>query len=436
MRICLVLTGVPRFGLGGGADRMAGLMKGLVGRGHDVHLVSVVGKHANRPVSQAMWDAVEEAGVKLRVLDYRRVSEPVAGGLSYLWRIFVDPERAFAANEMATRPAVTEAVRAIAPDCVMSFSPDPLVFIQDIDFCPVFALMSETMHLNMATSLEYSAPPLRGLAPRARLRRLRQRLKVIARQRLDLRHCARPTRLAFSAPHYVAWAKRHGLDRVALFKSSTHDGGGPDWQKRRAAAGANIKLRILCIGHLHSTNNASGVGVLFEDVIPALKTRMRPGSYEIHIVGDHSNLPEHLKHWTTSPDVIFRGAVHPPDEEFLEADILLVTVPAKTGPRTRILSGFSYGCCVVAHQNNVLGIPELEHGVNCLLGETGPELADAIARAARDADLRARLGAAGRQTFENRYTHGIATQELERLLDETIAGWRPAVTPEPVRAYG
>jgi len=430
----LVLTGVPRFGLGGGADRISGLMRGLVGRGHDVHLISVVGKHANRPVSQAMRDAVAKAGVRLRVLDYQPAPDRAVGGLSHLWRIFVEPERSLAGSEAATRPAVTEAVRSIAPDCVMSFSPDPLVFVQDIDFCPVFALMSETMHLNMATSLEYTAAPLHGLKLHARLRRLRQQLEVIARQRLDVKHCAGPTRIAFSAPHYVAWAKRHGLGRVSLFSTSTHDGGGLDWRARRAAIQKDDKTRILCIGHLHSTNNASGIGVLFEEVIPALKTRMRPGSYEIHIVGDHARLPKHLKHWTTSQDVIFRGAVQRPDEEFLKADILLVTVPAKTGPRTRILSGFTYGCCVVAHRNNTLGIPELEHGVNCLLGRTGQELADAVAQAAGDAALRARLGAAGREVFKNRYTHDIAVEELERLLHETIAGWSPVITLEPVEA--
>ena len=91
-------------------------------------------------------------------------------------------------------------------------------------------------------------------------------------------------------------------------------------------------------------------------------------------------------------------------------------IPAKTGPRTRIIDGFSYGCCVVAHDANALGLLELRHDLNILLGGSGREVALQVIRAGRDRELRLRLGASGRDLFERYYSEEVAVTTFLSLL--------------------
>jgi glycosyltransferase involved in cell wall biosynthesis len=419
MRVCVIVPNVPRLGLGGGGDRIAGLMQQLALRGHRIHLVSVVGKHAGREPSDAAIAGFKDIGVTVHQVPYVSAANENTG-FRGLYRMYTDPEAVFAPGERATRPAVTAKVREIGPDCVFCFSPDPLIYVQDLDDVPVLALMSETMSLNMRTQLEYGSPPVRLTDPVGLLRRLKRKLEISARERLDIRHCRKPTLLILSGPHYVTWARRHGIERAALFRTSTPDTGKSVWRGKCEAVTTPAKPRILVIGHLHSTNNASGIPILFEEVIPALKRRLGPAGFDLRIVGAYDRLPAHLRKWLKSRDVTFVGPVAPPDEEFIKSDILLVTVPSKTGPRTRILSAFTFGCCVVAHTNNALGIPELKDGENCLLGRTGEEIAAAVACAAADPALRVQLGMNGRKLYETHYTHQVAGEALEKYLEKTV----------------
>ena len=419
MYVCVIVPNVPRLGLGGGGDRIAGLIQQLVRRGHVVDLVSIIGKHANRQPSDESIARLSKIGVTVHQVPYVSTVKEYTG-FRRLYRMYVDPEAVFAPAERATRPAVTAKVREIGPDCVLCFSPDPLIYVQDLNDVPVLALMSETMSLNMRVQLAYGSPPVRWTDPVGMLRRLKRKWEIPVRERLDVRHCRAPTSLILSGPHYVAWAKAYGIENAALFRTSTPDSGKVVWREKCETVAPTARLRILVIGHLHSTNNVSGIPILFEEVIPALKRRLGPNGFEIRIVGAYDRIPEHLRKWVKSPDVTFVGPVAPPDEEFIKADIVLVTVPAKTGPRTRILSAFTFGCCVVAHANNALGIPELKDGENCLLGRSGDEIAAAIARAAADPALRAQLGRSGRRLYEALYTHEVAGKALEKFLEKTV----------------
>jgi glycosyltransferase involved in cell wall biosynthesis len=88
----------------------------------------------------------------------------------------------------------------------------------------------------------------------------------------------------------------------------------------------------------------------------------------------------------------------------------------------------TFGSCVVAHEANRLGIPELVDGENALLAGDGPALAQATLAALRDADARARVGREARRLYESTFTPAVAgariVRELERVATE--AG-RPAV---------
>jgi glycosyltransferase involved in cell wall biosynthesis len=232
------------------------------------------------------------------------------------------------------------------------------------------------------------------------------------------------------AAHHAEWARRRGVP--AWYASSPIvDAAGPEWRERRAAAGRGSVPRILMIGHLRGISTISGLQVLVDDVLPRLTAELGPDGFEVHVVGDYEP-PESLRAGLDHAAVRLRGHVEPPDDEFLRADVVLVTTPIRTGPRVRILTAFSFGCCVVAHSANRLGIPALAHGENVLLGESD-RLAQLTIEALRAPTLRDRLGTAGRRLYESRFTPeragGRIAEELER-----VAGLGAAEAPRPLPA--
>jgi hypothetical protein len=116
--------------------------------------------------------------------------------------------------------------------------------------------------------------------------------------------------------------------------------------------------------------------------------------------------------------------VFPADSEFLTADILLVTVPAKTGSRVRIINGFNFGSCIVAHTANALGIPELQHEENVLMADTGRGLAAEIVRAAEDPSLQNKLRENGRRTYEQFYTEREGGEQYLALIQKAVRMFR------------
>jgi glycosyltransferase involved in cell wall biosynthesis len=201
------------------------------------------------------------------------------------------------------------------------------------------------------------------------------------------------------------------------------DTAGTAWRERRAhfPRGDWRKFKILMIGHLHSTSNRSGLPVFFDEVLPELVKRWGVDGFEVHFVGKNDAMPERFDKWRKHPSLVFRGPVYPADDEFYSSDVVLVTVPAETGPRTRILNAFTYGCAVVAHTSNALGIPELRHEENILLGENGAALARELVRLAEDPLLGRKLGENGRATYERYYSAPNAGEEYLDLIRRTVA---------------
>jgi glycosyltransferase involved in cell wall biosynthesis len=229
---------------------------------------------------------------------------------------------------------------------------------------------------------------------------------------------------AFAGPHYVQWAQKKGMSNAVFITTPVPDPVGAGWQELRTASSDKTKLKILMIGHLHSTSNRSGLPIFFEEVLPELERICDKERFEIHIIGRNDQMPGRFNNWRQHPLLHFRGPIYPIDGEFLSSDILLVPIPAKTGSRVRILNGFSYGCAVVAHSANALGIPELRHGENVLLGETGAELAKQVRVLAENPALRLTLGANARAVYERHYTEQEGGRQYLALIERAIAKHR------------
>jgi glycosyltransferase involved in cell wall biosynthesis len=223
---------------------------------------------------------------------------------------------------------------------------------------------------------------------------------------------------AFAA-HYAAWLRRRGLRDALYLRTPVPDPLGDGWQAerdRRLAA----RPRLLLVGHLKGVVTLEGLWTFARRILPRLERELGPDGFEARILGGYDPPPE-LARALDRPSVALLGHREDPAAEFLSAHVLLAPNSIPLGIRVRIVSAFSFGCCVVTHAANALGIPELEHGRNALVGRSPDALAEATLQAIRDAGLRRRLEAAGRETYERSFAPGPAVGRIEAVL-HSIAG--------------
>lgn len=235
-------------------------------------------------------------------------------------------------------------------------------------------------------------------------------------------------------PEAAEWLRRRGATACEYFPSPVPDAAGPNWRERRRP---NAKLRVLLgPSDLGITSTRAGIVLFAREILPRLTRKLGEGAFEVHIVGG-GEPPVELARLLPHPTVKLRGRVDPADAEFLSADVQLVATPFVLGMRKRIAVGMSFGCCIVAHESETRNIPELRDGENALIAADGAGLADAIVRAARDPELRERLGANARRTYERTFHPTVAGRRIVEML-ETLVG-RPSVhdpTEYPTRTMG
>jgi hypothetical protein len=100
---------------------------------------------------------------------------------------------------------------------------------------------------------------------------------------------------------------------------------------------------------------------------------------------------------------------------------------------TRILHAWSVGSCLVAHVNMAKAMPEIRHGENALLGETGAQLAEHTAAACRDDALRRRIVEGGRRTWEREFRPEVVVERIVERVESDLPALRRG-SPSPAGA--
>jgi glycosyltransferase involved in cell wall biosynthesis len=234
------------------------------------------------------------------------------------------------------------------------------------------------------------------------------------------------------AAHHAAWLRRRGARDCQYFRTPIDDLAGPGWRSRRRRD--NGRPRILLIGHLRGISTLEGLDVFAAEVLPRLEQKLAPDGFEVRIAGGYE-APEHFARAFDRPSVRLLGHLEEPAEEFEGADALLVPTSIPLGTRVRILSAWSFGCPVVAHESNAQGIPELAHDRNALLARGGDSLADAVLRLVGDSDLQARHEDDGRRTYEDFFAPAPAAGRIEETL-LALAGARDSRVAAGASAAG
>ena len=190
--------------------------------------------------------------------------------------------------------------------------------------------------------------------------------------------------------------------------------------ERQFDATTDSCVTILILGSLKGVASRLGFTFFLDQILPELKRRSDELRFpiEFRIVG-HGKMPHHLKErLTQEPLVKFVGFVESIAEEYQKADIVLVNIPVNLGFRTRIAEAFSYGLCVVTHEANAAGMPEICDGKNALSHSKPSEIVDRLIDVINHPQRRVQLGAAAQETFNESMSQDTAVLKLARIFDD------------------
>jgi glycosyltransferase involved in cell wall biosynthesis len=416
VRVATVFAGVPNPYEAGGMLMHWASINALLDAGHEVTFVSMPW---DQPPRDDRLAALRALGADVRVVPRPAPSEDGVGrwqararyGRSLLW-----PDDPALFPALASRGDLAATIAEVGPDVLLADGVSAVTAAHELAV-PKLAFIGDPPGYSRRERLRWDPTHSRGLNRDALLYHLGTRTFALRADRRLLAMLRAYDSVGIFGAHRAEWARSHGI-HAWYVRSPIVDAVGPAWAERRRELGPSPKPRILLIGHLRGIATISGLYVFVERVLPELTSALGPDGFDVEVLGAHEP-PEALRPALEEhPAVHLRGHVEPPDEDFLRADVVLVPTPIETGPRVRILSAFSYGCCVVAHEANRLGIPQLVHEENVLLSDT-PGLARETLRALADPELRARLGRRGRELYESDFTPEQAgttiVQELERL---------------------
>ncbi len=409
MNFALLAHSLPQPSSNGGPMTCWAVMKQALEDGHRVTVVAL--RYPDDVFAQPeREEAVRAAGAELVVIPVAREQDGRPGDVV---------ERVFPTARLA--PAVREVLEGIAPDAAFVYHWDTLAATRGARAAPRLAAVGDPWHL----------PPLRRwqtTPPRLERGYLQWSLSVLggvlpARRAMVelLNECEASGCFQAQA---AAWLRARGARGCEYLRSPILDP-GPPRNAGIAERGEGKPKILLGPADLGGTATRAGLQLYAREILPRLEAELGPEGFEAHLVGEREP-PEELARLLPRPSVKLRGRVEPADGEFRSADLQLVPTPFVLGIRLRIVTAFAFGCCVVAHSCERANIPELDHGLNVLLAPSGKELADAVVRAARDPELRRRLGDNGRRTYERYFHPSVAAKPIVERLVALAGGGRKA----------
>jgi len=185
---------------------------------------------------------------------------------------------------------------------------------------------------------------------------------------------------------------------------------------------------LVYVGTFAYGPNREGVLYFTREILPLIG-RYCP-AVRFYIVG--SSPPPEITSLHREPKVIVTGSVESVEPYLRRASVAVVPLLNAAGTRIKILEAMSYRKPVVATSIGAEGLA-VEHGRNILLADTPQQFASCCVELLRDASLRSRLGAAGRQFVEGRHRLEHAQTDLRRFLSHVLSFSFRDSSPLPLR---
>jgi glycosyltransferase involved in cell wall biosynthesis len=422
MKIAVVLGhAVPNPTAGGATLTNWTVVQYLLEQGHEVAVVPLLGGEYVDPTGATLEqrvEALEALGATVTPVhsqagEERSTLRTSPGARLRRW---ANPADELLYPTLADRGVVRGALEAAKPDVVFAYHWDALAALEGVHVAPKLGVAVDLSHL---PHLYRWRADLRR-EPARSLRRLPNLQGLVRRQpRLMARFLRDCEAAGDFAAHHAAWLRTHGAPHCRYLRTPVPDPLGEEWRTARDHA-AGEKPQLLLMGHLRGIATLEGLQLALERVLPILERELGSEGFEVRLVGGFDPPPE-LARLLDRPSIRLSGHTEDPGDAFLTARAMLVPTPIKLGTRVRIISAFSYGTPVVAHEANALGIPELEHGDNTWLGRTPEQLAAGVLAVFRDDALRRKLSERGRATFDQFFAPPVAVGRIEEIL-QRIAG--------------
>lgn len=185
---------------------------------------------------------------------------------------------------------------------------------------------------------------------------------------------------------------------------------------------------VICgsVGNLGATGNTFGLAFIGKQLAPALEDRLGSDGFRVDIYGGGEPNPgvaPHLNH----PAIRRHGWVDDLNTAICRSHVFLVltNVDGFIVGNTRILLAWSLGACLVAHRDSALSMPEIRHGENALLGDDAASIAECIARAAADENLRRTIGEGGLNTYKAHYRSQEVVPRMLQAMERCIEDYNP-----------
>jgi glycosyltransferase involved in cell wall biosynthesis len=165
-----------------------------------------------------------------------------------------------------------------------------------------------------------------------------------------------------------------------------------------AVAPVAAPFRVTHVGTMYWPPNVEGLAWFWAEVWPEVRRRA-PGA-RLTLIG--KNPPAAVRAWGETDDVEVTGYVAALTAYLAETAVFVVPLHAAGGMRVKIVDAWCWGAPVVSTSIGAEGIA-VRDGENLLLADTATDFVEAVVRVVGDADLQARLRAAGRLWVEERY---------------------------------
>jgi Glycosyl transferases group 1 len=403
VHVALVLHGLPQPSSLGGPMTAWALLEQLRAEGHRATVVAL--RYPEDPFYSA--DREEAVQAELRVVPVEVAPAGAAGTVPLRGRPSIFPTRVLADE-------LTRILDEVAPHAVFAYHWDTLAPLRGRDGPPRLGVVDDLWHMPNLRRWQRTRPaPSRAYVywTLSTLRGLRPTARAMAEVLGD---CAAAG--AFQA-ETAAWLRRHGVPGCEYLHAPIADGGRPEWAARRRERENGRPKILLGPSQLGATSTRAGLRLFAREILPALERELGPDGFVVRVVGEGEPPPE-LAALLPRPSVELTGRIEPADDEFLRCDVQLVPTPYVLGKRVRIIVGWSFGCCVVAHTAEAVNLPELRDGKSGLLGSNGEEIAHAVVRALRDPDLARRIGEGGRRAYEENFHPAVAARAIILRLQD------------------
>jgi len=394
-------------------------IKTLIDRGHKVSICTF-GRSRKDRYRQEARELLMSQGVAIHDLDDRVQKVPRPSGTANLLqaaRRALSPILADLYPTVSLGPHLQSLIDLEKPDVLYAFDFSGAAVVNRLARRPsALAAVVDLDHVTRIAKRSMQEP----LALREQFKRT---IDIFAQRRLpewEVSMLKPFERVVDHAAHHAKWLREKGVRQCIYLPNPVVDAvGSRCFRERGEYRVKDSRPKILFIGRLDSTINRPALELLAKEILPILVVELGPEGFQLDVVG-HGRLAPDVANRLDCPSVRLRGFVQDAQTEFLSCDVLLVPTPSELGFRTRVAEGFSYGCCVVSHTANALGMPELVHEDNSLLASDGVGLASQTVRALRDSELRHRLERRARETYEAKLDAakvcGRITDELEALV--------------------